>query len=97
MEQMENCNIPANVMTHQFSEVVNLIRQTRNDVISIANKALIDLYWKIGAYISYKIESSEWGDGVVRQLADHISSSCPGIKGFILFLYACIRVSAVFG
>ena len=79
---MENSNIPANAMTQQFSEVVNLIRQTRNDVISIANKALIDLYWKIGAYISYKIESSEWGDGVVRQLADHISNSCPGVKGF---------------
>ena len=79
---MENNNIPANVMTHQFSEVVNLIRQTRNDVISIANTALIDLYWKIGAYISVKIHNSEWGDGVVRQLADHITQTCPGIKGF---------------
>ncbi len=79
---MENSNIPANVMTHQFSEVVNLIRQTRNDVISIANTALIDLYWKIGAYISVKIHNSEWGDGVVRQLADHITQTCPGIKGF---------------
>ena len=79
---MENNNIPANVMTHQFSEVVNLIRQTRNDVISIANTALIDLYWKIGAYISVKIHNSEWGDGVVRQLADHITQTCTGIKGF---------------
>lgn len=66
----------------QFSEVVNLIRQTRTEVISLANKALIDLYWKVGAYISYKIETSEWGEGVVKQLAEHIAKTCPDIKGF---------------
>jgi len=66
----------------QFSEVIGLIRETRDEVINVANRALIDLYWKVGAYISYKISSSEWGDGVVKQLADHIAHTCPDIKGF---------------
>lgn len=66
----------------QFGEVVNMIRATRESVFRIANKALVDLYWQIGRYISEKIESSEWGDSVIEQLAKHISQTEPGIKGF---------------
>lgn len=32
--------------------------------------------------MSVKIASSEWGDGVVKQLAAHIEKKCPDIKGF---------------
>ena len=31
-----------------FAEVVGMIRTTRQDVIRVANTALIDLYWKVG-------------------------------------------------
>ena len=65
-----------------FTEVVNMIQQSRQNVLRIANTALIDLYWKVGEYLSHKIASAEWGDGVVRQLADHISHYYPDIKGF---------------
>ena len=66
----------------QFGEIVNMIRATREKVLRIANSAMIDLYWQIGAYISEKISRSEWGDGVVKQLADHISRTEPELKGF---------------
>lgn len=66
----------------QFGEVVNMIRTTREKVLRIANSAMIDLYWQIGAYISEKISRSEWGDGVVKQLADHIARTEPELKGF---------------
>lgn len=36
----------------------------------------------MGEYLSHKIASAEWGDGVVRQLANHISRNCPDVKGF---------------
>lgn len=68
--------------TGQFAEVVSLIQQTRTHVIRIANTALIDLYWNIGQYISEKIEASDWGDGVVKQLADYIAQNAPEAKGF---------------
>ena len=51
--------------TGQFAEIVSMIQQTKVNVISIANTALINLYWKVGKYISDKISVSEWGDGVV--------------------------------
>jgi len=79
---MDNNLIVSKGIELQFSEVISLIRNTRNEVISMANKALIDLYWKVGAYISFKIQNSEWGDGVVKQLAEHIAKNCPDIKGF---------------
>ena len=57
------------IKVEQFAEVVSMIQQTKASVISIANTALIDLYWKVGKYISDKLTVSEWGDGVVKQLA----------------------------
>jgi len=68
--------------TGQFAEVVSLIQQARTQVIRLANTALIDLYWRIGQYISEKVEKSEWGDGVVKQLADYIGKKAPEAKGF---------------
>ncbi len=65
-----------------FAEVVGMIQSTRQNVIRVANTALIDLYWRVGEYLSLKIASAEWGDGVVRQLADYISRNFPDIKGF---------------
>lgn len=66
----------------KFADVVEMIRNTRSQVLRMANTALIDLYWKIGKYLSEKISSAEWGEGVVKQLAEHIGRNCPDIKGF---------------
>ena len=66
----------------QFDDVVLLIRQTRNNVVRLANTALIELYWKIGEYLHKRIEASEWGNGVVKQLSLHIAKHNPGLSGF---------------
>jgi predicted nuclease of restriction endonuclease-like (RecB) superfamily len=46
------------------------------------NSELVSLYWSLGEYISRKIESAEWGDGVVRELADALSRRFSGQRGF---------------
>lgn len=66
----------------QFNEIITLIRQTREQVFRLANTTMINLYWKVGAYISEKIVKAEWGDGVVKQLSDHIARKNPELKGF---------------
>lgn len=66
----------------QFAEVVNMIRTARARTLRIANSTMIDLYWQIGQYISDKLSRSEWGDGVVQQLANHIAHTEPDAKGF---------------
>ncbi|MBQ3628650.1 MAG: DUF1016 family protein [Bacteroidales bacterium] len=69
-------------LMNQFEDVVTLIQRTRGEVIRVANTALIDLYWQIGNYISQKLSTAEWGDGVVVQLAEYIAKNHPEIKGF---------------
>ncbi|MDO5447589.1 MAG: DUF1016 N-terminal domain-containing protein, partial [Prevotellaceae bacterium] len=65
-----------------FEVVVKMIQRTRSNVIRMANTAMVDLYWHIGEYVSQKIATTEWGNGVVRQLADYIAYNYPDIKGF---------------
>jgi predicted nuclease of restriction endonuclease-like (RecB) superfamily len=65
-----------------FSEVVRLIAAARERTFQAANTALIDLYWNVGEYISRKIATAEWGDGVVLRLAQYIARTQPGLRGF---------------
>lgn len=65
-----------------FEAIVRMIDTARLRAYQAVNTALIDLYWQIGEQISRKIAAAEWGTGVVQQLADHIASVHPGVRGF---------------
>ena len=65
-----------------FSEVTRLIDSARQRAYQAVNTTLIELYWQVGAYLSRKIADAEWGEGVVEQLAQHLASTQPGLKGF---------------
>ncbi|MBT9329527.1 PDDEXK nuclease domain-containing protein [Paracidobacterium acidisoli] len=65
-----------------FAEVLRLITSAREQTFQAVNTALIDLYWKVGEYISGKIAAAEWGDGVVPRLAEYIARTQPGMRGF---------------
>jgi predicted nuclease of restriction endonuclease-like (RecB) superfamily len=69
-------------MDKGFSEIINIIKQSRSNAIRAINAELIDLYWNIGKYICKKIDAAEWGDSVVLELAKHIQQNEPEIKGF---------------
>ena len=65
-----------------FVEIVNMIREARQKAFKALNTELIDLYWKVGEYISRKVETAAWGEGVIDQLARYIAQEHPDIKGF---------------
>jgi predicted nuclease of restriction endonuclease-like (RecB) superfamily len=65
-----------------FSPVIERIRQAQNRVFQQINSELVNLYWDIGKYVSEKVNAGKWGDGVVKQLADHIRQEYPNLKGF---------------
>lgn len=69
-------------MDNRFTDIIQLIKQSRNKAFKAVNSELITLYWNIGAYISKKMEDSEWGDSVVTDLAKYIHTHEPEIKGF---------------
>lgn len=69
-------------MKAQFSDIIQIIKNARNNAIKAVNSELISLYWSVGAYISQKIEVSEWGHSVVKELSEFIIRTEPEIKGF---------------
>ena len=66
----------------QFTEVVKLIQQSRFKAYKAVNTELIDLYWRVGEYVSNRIANEEWGKSIVSVLADYIQNAEPEIKGF---------------
>jgi len=74
---------PSAVLEEQaFAEVVEMIQTTRGRVLTAVNTALVDLYWRVGEYISRKLETAAWGEGVVEALASYIARRHPGLNGF---------------
>ncbi|MCB5196389.1 PDDEXK nuclease domain-containing protein [Deefgea salmonis] len=70
--------IPAN----DFAEITQLIDAARQRAYQAVNTSLIELYWQVGAYLSNKIAAAEWGEGVIKQLAQHLAVTQPSLKGF---------------
>jgi predicted nuclease of restriction endonuclease-like (RecB) superfamily len=72
----------ATLPDQEFGQVLQLIRQTRQNLFAQANTTLMELYWHIGKIISEKVRSAAWGKGVVTALADYIARTDPDVKGF---------------
>ena len=69
-------------MDNRFSDIIQIIKKSRANAIKAVNSELINLYWNIGEHISLKVEQSEWGKSIVKELADFIHSTEPELKGF---------------
>ena len=70
------------VPEQSFGEITQLIQSARHRAYRAVNTELVNLYWQVGEYISKKIDSAEWGEGVVGQLADYLAETQPGLRGF---------------
>jgi hypothetical protein len=58
------------------------LEPARRRAYQSVNAELVGLYWQLGEYISRKIESAQWGDGVVDELAAAIARRYPGLRGY---------------
>lgn len=67
---------------NEFQNVVLMIKQAQIRAYSAVNHELIDLYFSLGKYISVKVEQSNWGKGVVKELANYIAKTAPELTGF---------------
>lgn len=65
-----------------FREVLTLIEDARRRAYQAVNTELVGLYWQLGKYISKKLESAQWGEGVVDALAVAIARQYPGMRGY---------------
>ena len=67
---------------NQFLEVIQLIKQAKAQAYQSVNAELINNYWQIGEYISYKIAYANWGDKTIEELASFIEKNHPDLKGY---------------
>ena len=72
------------VVRHEpdFRQITALINAARHRAFQAVNTELIDLYWRVGEYISRKLDSVAWGESVVDELARYIKRQHPELKGF---------------
>lgn len=70
------------MLQEQFSDIIQLIKQSRSKAISAVNTEMINLYWNIGQYIHIRVETQHWGQSVVTELAQFLKNTEPEIKGF---------------
>ena len=72
-------------MNHDLSTAGNLIQiisQSRQNALRKVNEELINLYWKVGEYLSSESGKASFGDAYIDSIASEIQTAFPGIKGF---------------
>jgi predicted nuclease of restriction endonuclease-like (RecB) superfamily len=65
-----------------FDEIIHIIDNARANAYRAVNRELIDMYWKIGEYISRHVAGNEWGKSIVKEFSDFIKNRYVGIRGF---------------
>ena len=69
-------------LRRDFQDVYDLIQSHRKRVAAAVDNEGIMTLWEVGGYVSRKLKSSAWGDGVVRQLAEFIRAQDATIRGW---------------
>ena len=59
-----------------------MIQQARGHAFTAVNATVVGLYWRIGEYISRKLDAAAWGEGVVDKLAQYIQRRQPNLRGY---------------
>lgn len=65
-----------------FSKLITIIDDARSRALKAVNAELIQMYWDVGACLSDLCAQSEFGDGIIDQIASFIARENPNIKGF---------------
>ena len=65
-----------------FDAVYDIIENHRSRVANVVNNESLIMIWEVGGFVSNRLKSSAWGDGVVRMLAEYIHTRNPKAKGW---------------
>ncbi len=72
-------------MKNEISAAGNLIQiisQSKQNALKKVNEELIQMYWKVGEYLSTESMKTSFGDAYIDTVAEEIQNAFPGIKGF---------------
>ncbi len=62
--------------------LIQIIRQSKQNALRKVNEELINMYWKVGRYLSEESKKASFGDAYIDSISAEIQNAFPGIKGF---------------
>ena len=62
--------------------LIQIISQSRQNALKKVNEELINMYWRVGEYLSTESAKASFGDAYIDSIAEEIQDAFPGIKGF---------------
>ncbi len=62
--------------------LIQIINQSKQNALKKVNEELINMYLKVGQYLSAESESASFGDAYIDNISKKIQEAFPGIKGF---------------
>lgn len=62
--------------------LIRIIDESRQNALKKVNEELINMYWKVGEFLSKEAEQATFGDAYIDGIASEIQEAFPGIKGF---------------
>ena len=71
-----------NVDDSAFGLILSWIESARTSSMRAVNRNLIDLYWRIGEFLSQRVAEDDWGKASIENLAKYIALELPGARGF---------------
>lgn len=80
----ETLDVKSSLLMHreEFETVYGIISTHRKRVLRTINNESMTMVWEVGGYVSHKLKTTAWGDGVVRQLSDYIRTKEPTARGW---------------
>ena len=70
------------IIRENFNQVYTIIELHRSRALQEVNNNSLFIAWNVGAYVSAKIKSSEWGSSVVTELSEYLRTKDPTLKGY---------------
>jgi predicted nuclease of restriction endonuclease-like (RecB) superfamily len=80
--QIERWNIFMGNDLISSAGLIKIIDESRQNALKKVNEELINMYWKVGEFLSRESEYAAFGDAYIDGIADEIQEAFPGIKGF---------------
>lgn len=81
LEQGQRITLSPHLM-QDFQQVYGMILSHRKRAAAAVDNEMLLMIWEVGGFVSLKLKSSAWGDGVVRQLSDYIRTQDPTSRGW---------------
>lgn len=75
-------NNPITTYRNDIEAIYKIITLHRDRVVQQINGDTVMMVWEVGGFVSGKLKTSTWGNGVVRQLAEYIHTQDPTVRGW---------------